>query len=137
MELLDDNKLSVIEPLEYATFGQRFLAILIDALVIAIPAILVNLFLPFVGGIVIGWLYSALQESGRTQATVGKRAMGIMVVNLDGDPINFGQATGRHFGKMVSALILYIGFFMALFTERKQTLHDMMAGCLVVKGKVN
>jgi uncharacterized RDD family membrane protein YckC len=137
MEILDDNKLSPSMSYEYATFGERFLASLIDGLIIIVPIFLINLFLPLAGSIVLGWLYAALQESGRTQATIGKRAMGILVVDLDGYPISFGKASGRHFGKIVSGMILYIGFFMALFTERKQTLHDMMAGCIVIKGKIN
>jgi len=86
-------------------------------------------------GLVIGWLYFALQESGPKQATLGKRALGIKVTDLSGQPISFGRATGRHFGKIVSGLILGIGFIMAAFTQRKQGLHDMMAGTLVVKGK--
>ncbi|MBU6289830.1 MAG: RDD family protein [Chloroflexi bacterium] len=55
------------------------------------------------------------------------------VVDDRGNPISFGRATGRYFGKIVSALILLIGLFMAAFTARKQALHDMMAGTLVVK----
>ncbi|MER3416968.1 MAG: hypothetical protein C4297_12250 [Gemmataceae bacterium] len=71
-------------------------------------------------------------ESSRTQATLGKMALGITVTDLEGNRIGFGKATGRFFGKIISALIFYIGFVMAAFTEKKQGLHDMMAGCLVV-----
>ncbi len=83
-------------------------------------------------GIIIAWLYSAFMESSRHQATLGKMALGIKVTDLDGNRISFGRATGRHFGKFISAVILFIGFIMAGITERKQALHDIMAGCLVV-----
>lgn len=84
-------------------------------------------------GMVIAWLYSAVMESSPAQATLGKMAMGIKVTDLDGRPISFGRATGRHFGKIISGLLLLIGYIMAAFTERKQALHDIMAGCLVVR----
>lgn len=86
-------------------------------------------------GVVIGWLYAAILESSPWQATIGKRAMDIYVTDLKGRRIGFAQASGRFFGKLVSALILGIGFIMIAFTERKQGLHDQLAGCLVVRRK--
>jgi uncharacterized RDD family membrane protein YckC len=62
-------------------------------------------------------------------------ALGIRVTDLDGNRIGFGKATGRYFAKILSALILGIGFLMVAFTERKQGLHDMLAGTLVVRGE--
>jgi uncharacterized RDD family membrane protein YckC len=73
-------------------------------------------------------------ESSAKQATVGKMALGIIVTDLEGRRLGFGRATGRYFAKILSALILGIGFLMAAFTERKQGLHDMVASTLVVKG---
>jgi uncharacterized RDD family membrane protein YckC len=83
--------------------------------------------------ILIPWLYYAALESSSLQATLGKLAMGSIVTDLDGERITFLRATGRHFGKIISNLILMIGFLMAAFTERKQALHDMLAGCLVIQ----
>ncbi len=83
--------------------------------------------------LVVKWLYYALQESSSAQATLGKRILGLKVTSLDGQRIGFGQATGRYFGKLISSLILCIGFFMAGFTERKQALHDMLASTLVIR----
>jgi uncharacterized RDD family membrane protein YckC/Tfp pilus assembly major pilin PilA len=83
------------------------------------------------------WLYFALLESGRGQATLGKRALGIVVTDLSGERIGFGRATGRFFGKMLSGLILAIGFLMAAFTARKQGLHDMLASTLVLNKDPN
>lgn len=85
-----------------------------------------------VGGIT-GWLYFACFESSALQGTPGKMALGIKVTDMDGSPISFLRATGRYFSKIVSGIILYIGYAMAGFTEKRQCLHDMMTGCLVVK----
>jgi uncharacterized RDD family membrane protein YckC len=82
----------------------------------------------------VGWLYSALLESSSWQGTVGKKVLGIRVTDMDGNRIGFGRATGRHFAKLLSQLICLIGFIMAAFTERRQALHDMIAGTLVLEG---
>ncbi|GAB6269111.1 MAG: hypothetical protein STSR0002_18530 [Smithella sp.] len=83
-------------------------------------------------GIIFTWLYNALMESSSKQATLGKIFLGIKVTDLSGNRIGFGKATGRHFGKIISAIILSVGFIMVAFTKKKQGLHDIMAGCLVV-----
>jgi len=83
-------------------------------------------------GLIVGWLYFALQESSARQATLGKLAMGIKVTDGQGRRIGFGRATGRFFGKLLSGLIFAVGFMMAGFTARKQALHDMLANTLVV-----
>lgn len=83
-------------------------------------------------GLLLGWIYSAAMESSPLQATLGKMALQIKVTDLDGARVSFGKATGRHFAKFVSALLLFAGFVMAAFTAKKQGLHDLMAGCLVV-----
>jgi len=80
------------------------------------------------------WLYYAIMESSAYQATLGKKLMGIKVTDLQGARIGFGRATGRYFGKILSALIFMVGYLMAAFSEKKQALHDMISGCLVVKG---
>ena len=80
-----------------------------------------------------GWLYYALMESSRFQGTLGKMAVQIKVTDLEGNRLTFGRATGRYFGKFVSGLLLGIGYIMVAFTAKKQGLHDIMAGCLVVK----
>ena len=85
--------------------------------------------------IVIGWLYFALMESSTKQATVGKMVLGIVVTDLDGNRISFIKATGRHFGKILSVLTLGIGFLMIAFTEKRQGLHDRLAGTLVLTKK--
>jgi uncharacterized RDD family membrane protein YckC len=86
-------------------------------------------------GILFPWIYEALMTSSEKQATLGKMVVGLVVVGLEGERISFANATGRHFAKYLSALILCIGFIMAAFTERKQGLHDIIADTFVVHGK--
>lgn len=83
--------------------------------------------------LVVTWLYFALMESSPRGATVGKMALGLRVVDDQGNRISFARATGRFLAKFVSGIILLIGYLMVAFTERKRGLHDMMAGTLVIK----
>ena len=85
---------------------------------------------------VISWLYYAIMESSSRQGTLGKIALELKVTDMSGNRLTFLNATGRYFGKIVSGLTFTIGYLMAGFTTRKQALHDIMAGCLVVKKKV-
>lgn len=143
-------------PCLHAGFWMRFAAYLIDSLVL-MPVLLVLeffLILPpiiaqrgqgnpgqFLGAYLLAWLvmgavwwvYYALFESSTLQATPGKLALALRVTDLQGRRLGFGRASGRFFGKIVSRLILDIGYMMAGWTERKQALHDMMAGTCVVR----
>lgn len=132
----------------YAGFWKRVLASLIDSFITTFGtlSILLIFILMFTGGtydyaaiaiwyilmIVAVWLYYALMEVSSKQGTLGKMALGIKVTDLNGNKISFGRATGRYFGKIISAFILCVGFIMVAFTQRKQGLHDIIAGCLVV-----
>jgi uncharacterized RDD family membrane protein YckC len=77
------------------------------------------------------WLYFASMECSSWQATLGKKAMGLYVTDLAGQRIGFLRASVRYFAKMISSLVLFLGYLMAAFTEKRQALHDMIAGCLV------
>lgn len=94
------------------------------------PAVLLGM--GYILGLILHWIYFAGMESSNTQGTLGKMALGIKVTDLKGSKIDFGKATGRYFGKIISALIHLIGYIMVAFTQKKQGLHDIMAGCLVV-----
>ena len=85
--------------------------------------------------IAINWLYYAVQESGAAQATIGKKALGLKVTSTAGERISFGQASGRYFGKILSGIILLIGYLMVLWDVRKKALHDKMSNTLVIKSK--
>jgi len=84
-------------------------------------------------GFIFNWVYYAGFESSYLGATPGKWLLGIYVTDLEGKRISFGRASGRYFGKIVSGIILGIGYMMAGFTEKFQALHDTMAECLVWK----
>lgn len=84
---------------------------------------------------ILKWFYFTRLESLPIKATFGKKIMGIIVTDLNGNSISFARANGRHFAKQISLITLLIGFIMAAFTEKKQALHDKIAGTLVVKKK--
>ncbi len=77
-------------------------------------------------------LYYTWFESSKYQATPGKLAVGMIVVDLEGQRISFQKALIRNLSKILSALIMYVGFIMIGFTEKRQGLHDMIAGTTVV-----
>ncbi|MBN2411528.1 RDD family protein [candidate division KSB1 bacterium] len=79
------------------------------------------------------WCYFSGLESSPLQATLGKWMVGIYVTDMEGNRIGFGKATGRFFSKIISGIILTVGYWLAGFTEKKQALHDMIAGCLVLR----
>jgi uncharacterized RDD family membrane protein YckC len=138
-------------PIEYAGFITRFAAFVIDGIIFSIPFVLIvvplyilalnqqSVVLAAVTGLVslamsVGLcILIAKMESGPQMGTFGKRIMGIQVVDLTGQRLSFMNALGRLFAKIPSAIILYIGFIMAAFTEKKQALHDILAGTLVIR----
>src|SRR3989338_3151419 len=77
-----------------------------------------------------GWIYYAYMESSKNQGTLGKMAVQIKVTDEEGKRISFGRATGRYFAKILSAVILFIGFLMILWNEKGQGLHDQLAHCV-------
>ncbi|TME11047.1 MAG: RDD family protein [Chloroflexi bacterium] len=81
----------------------------------------------------VGWAYFAVLESSPLQGTVGKHALGLYVTDVQGDPIGFRRASLRYWLKAVSDLTLAVGWIMAAFTPRKQALHDLLAGTLVLR----
>lgn len=78
------------------------------------------------------WLYIALFESSHLQASPGKMLFGIFVTDVYGKRISFGRGFLRAIGKDISNILFGIGYLIALFTERKQALHDFLAGTLVL-----
>lgn len=83
---------------------------------------------------VITWAYFAMMESSSWQATVGKRVMGVKVTDANGARISLGKATLRLAVKAFLSGWFLIGYIMAFFTQRKQALHDLIAGTLVLSG---
>jgi uncharacterized RDD family membrane protein YckC len=156
-------------PTNYASFGRRFVALLIDGLILGvIQFVIIAPILGMIGfgaasnvgnlenmtdqqalgvagamagagmainlvSIVVQGVYFILMESSARQATVGKMAMGIQVTDLNGNRITPMAAFLRYIGRIVSAIIIFIGYIMAVFTPKKQALHDMIANTLVLK----
>ena len=79
------------------------------------------------------WLYDALLTSSRWQGTVGKRILRLKVTDDLGNKISFARATGRFFAKILSGMVMYIGFIMVAFTDRKRGLHDIICGTQVLR----
>ncbi|HLY98693.1 MAG TPA: RDD family protein [Candidatus Angelobacter sp.] len=79
------------------------------------------------------WLYEALLTSSSWQGTIGKRILHLKVTDLEGNRISFGRASGRFFAKSLSHLVCFLLYVIVAFTDRKQGLHDMVAGTLVWK----
>lgn len=119
--------------IHYAGFGRKLAALVLDALILAIPVALVAPFTARTGGIAIVWLYTALMMSSGKQATLGMMALGIIATDLEGNKIGFGKATTRYFASIVSSLFLCAGYLISLRSGRKQTLHDRLAGTLIVR----
>jgi uncharacterized RDD family membrane protein YckC len=143
-----------VEP--YAGFWLRVIAAIIDAVIVQAVVWPVTLVIGFIIGlagasvqmphagirlvaIIVGatlgiaahWIYEATMESSSRQATLGKMVLGLKVTDVQGRRISFARATGRTFAKYLSSMILCIGYIMAGLTERKQALHDIIAGTLV------
>jgi len=152
----------------YAGFWLRLVAAIIDGLVLAIPFgcvffLLVASAIPFammrppdpmrmmflilprllvflVITLVGTWLYWSLTESSTWQATLGKKALGLYVTDLEGRRLTFGRASGRFFAGRGISMVPYVGglyylisCILAGLTERKQALHDIIANCLVLR----
>jgi uncharacterized RDD family membrane protein YckC len=155
-------------PYAYAGFWRRFVAWLLDAVLIYIIVSPINyIFLPasykdLVSNILksiregtqmpippindiilisvististlIHYFYFASWESSKHQATPGKLAIGIKVVDIHGQRLSFWRASGRYANKILSGATLLIGYMMAGWTEKGQALHDEINDCLVIK----
>jgi len=152
----------------YAGFWLRVVAAIIDGILLSIPLIplyvmtfaslipemmrhqdnpfeLMATIFPRIGFILLiyiiaAWLYWALMEASSWQATLGKKALGLMVTDLEGKRATFGRTSGRFFAGRGATIVPTIGglYFLiscicAGFTEKKQAIHDMIAGCLVIR----
>lgn len=170
---METTMTGAVSTTNYASFGQRFLALIIDGIIIGVAyAFILTPILAAIGlgiaseaqsidsmsedeasaaalGMVgtamaamgammlVIWsiqvLYFSFMESSKFQGSVGKMALSIKVVDMEGNRLTFGKAFIRSIGKVLSGAIMYIGYIMAAFTEKKQALHDMIASTLVVK----
>ena len=147
----------VTTEMKYAGFWVRVIAAIVDESIVLIGAGIIGFFtgvalvasmtltststhsemlsvtsgLGLVIGISVRWLYFTVSESSSWQATLGKKMFGLKVTDVEGNKIGFGKANGRYWSKIITALIL--GYIMVAFTKKKQGLHDIIAGTLVIK----
>lgn len=145
-----------------AGFWKRFLAILIDICGLWLARLLIRVFKITLGlfgmeqdltywasgedgavfsvllitasVILLPWLYYAILESSKLQGTIGKKVMGIIVVDQHNRPVSFWRASGRYWGKLLSS-VFFVGFIITGLTQRKQALHDLIAQTYVVNRK--
>lgn len=87
--------------------------------------------------LVVETLYFSLQEASRYQATIGKRVLGIKVVNRSGGRVSLLQSVARTLAKHISGFIFCIGYLMAAFTRHKQALHDIVTDSFVVSSSAS
>ena len=149
MELINE------EPnFEYGGFWIRFVAYLIDSIILYFAfSLLVFIFTgdlfyqskidPMAFGkdywlitssnVILSLLYFVGMESSKYQASLGKMVFGLKVIDLEGQRLTPLRALGRYLGKILSALILLIGFIMAGFDSKKQALHDKIASTYVIQ----
>ena len=136
---------------EHAGFWRRLVAWILDGIIVSIVYFLLvalisigrtgslpdaiewvsRSYISSLLNIIIAWLYFSIMESSSRQATLGKMLLDIVVTDMSGNRISFGRATGRYFAKIISGLILFIGYLMIAFTDKKQGLHDIIADTLV------
>lgn len=121
---------------ELADIGTRFLALVIDGIILGIISGILLSILRNPGGVVgflIGLLYYWYFWTRNNGQTPGKSIMKIRVIKKDGTPISDADAIVRGVGYSISGAILGIGFLWALWDENRQTLHDKLASTYVIK----
>jgi len=120
-----------------AGFWRRFGAYLLDTIILGIPYLVLYLIVgqgvAYALSIAIDLAYFAYFEGGASGQTLGKRALGIRVIDFrTGGPIGYGRAGIRFVARILSALPLLLGYFWMLWDKEKQTWHDKLAGAVVV-----
>ena len=122
--------------LQTASLSRRLVAVLIDAVICALPALLLSGVLSFIAAPLIWFLYGPVFESSPLKATIGKKLMGVTVTSMDGNRLSFGAAALRNAVKTVSTAFLFLPWFLALFTDKKQAVHDLVTDSRVIYGRV-
>jgi uncharacterized RDD family membrane protein YckC len=94
-------------------------------------AFLANIFTSAIG-FLIGVVYCVTLDASAKQGTWGKQIVGLRVTDLDGRRLSIGRAIGRFFARYLTICTCGIGYLLPLFTQKRQTLHDLICGCIVV-----
>jgi uncharacterized RDD family membrane protein YckC len=120
-----------------ASFGRRLVAVIVDSILLGIVFGIVYAVLDPVTTNVIsligGLVYYSYLEGSASGQTVGKKALGIRVIDFQtGGPIGFGRALVRYIGRIISAIPCLLGYLWMLWDREKQTWHDKIATTVVV-----
>jgi uncharacterized RDD family membrane protein YckC len=120
-----------------ASFSRRFAAVFLDGIVLGVVGrVLEAIAGRSVGALValaFGIAYYGYLEGSPSGQTIGKRALGIRVIDLQGSgPIGFSRGVLRYFARILSTIALLLGYFWMLWDPEKQTWHDKIAGSVVV-----
>ena len=133
---------SDMKKIEYAGFWIRLSASMWDGIILGIPTIAIVALLVWVTKIqplgslvVLALLIITIYMDGIKGGTPGKLILGLKIENKNGDYIGLGGALLRFVGRILSELILFIGYLMISWDKRKQGLHDKIAGTYVIKTK--
>ncbi|UII57207.1 RDD family protein [Cytobacillus spongiae] len=113
--------------LEQEMSDAEVMAVLGSYLGALVVTVLVNL--------IITVLYYAGLHASKWQGTVGKKLLGLKVMDKNGLKISFWRGLGRYLAMAFLSSIFFIGYIMAGFTDKKQALHDLIAGTVVVKSR--
>lgn len=154
LQSLKEGVVPTVDGVEYATFGARLAGLVLDSLLVGVVNFAVQMLLGLAlapiaendAGEILFFLVYVLFSMGvpfgytvfflghpEHQATLGMKAAKIRIIAEDGGDCTYKRAFGRTMAAIISGLILYIGYLMCLWDERKQTLHDKMAKTLVIK----
>jgi uncharacterized RDD family membrane protein YckC len=119
-----------------AGFWQRFGAALIDGILIGIVGVVLEVIIRSAGGLIslaLGIAYYGYLEGSPSGQTIGKRAVGIRVIDFNtGGPIGFGRAVLRYVGRIVSTIPCLLGYWWMLWDKERQCWHDKFASDVVV-----
>ncbi len=135
-------------PVKYAGFWVRYVAYVVDSLILFIPNLIVSLvvgllalsifgptaarIVQYIAEFLVIWIYFVLMTY-YAGATLGKMLVGVHVQSDSFGKLSFGKVLLREtIGKFISGLIILIGYIMAAFTGKKQALHDKIAHSVVV-----
>lgn len=116
----------------YAGFWKRFLAYLIDLVILIVPGLILSFFIPVAGFVVVGFLYHPIFNASFLMGTPGKAIMGLAVVDEKGNQLTLQNSFIRYACTFISAMFLCIGYIMNLFTSKRQTLHDLAVSSVVI-----
>lgn len=120
-----------------AGFWRRFLATLVDALLIttcSLPFIAVDITVYKIVNLLAQVVYYTVLEGGPEGQTVGKKALGIRVIDLTtGEPIGYGRAFIRYIGRYPSFFVFLVGYLRMLWHRERQTWHDKLVDAVVVR----